>query len=69
MLRWALAFFLVALLAALFGFTDIAAGAAWVGRLLCFLFLAAFVVAFTAGLVKIRHGRVIVLRLHPPRKP
>jgi len=60
MLRWAVAFFLVALLAALFGFTDIAAGAAWVGRLLCFLFLAAFVFAFTLGLVRVRRGRIVV---------
>jgi uncharacterized membrane protein YtjA (UPF0391 family) len=69
MLRWALAFFLVALLAALFGYADIAAGAAWVGRLLCFIFLAAFVVAFTVGLVKIRYGRVVIVHLHHSRKP
>lgn len=61
MLRWAVAFFLVALLAALFGFTDLAAGAAWIGRFLCFLFLAAFVLAFTAGIVRVRRGRIVVI--------
>jgi uncharacterized membrane protein YtjA (UPF0391 family) len=54
-------FFVVALLAALFGFTDLAAGAAWIGRFLCFLFLAAFVLAFTAGIVRVRLGRVLVI--------
>ena len=66
MLRWAVAFFLIALLAAVFGFTDIAAGAAWVGRLLCFLFLAAFVFAFTLGLTRSRRGRIIVV--HGPSR-
>ena len=65
MLRWALAFFLVAILASLFGFTDIATGAAWVGRLICFIFLAAFVIAFAAGLVSVRHGRIRIG--HHPR--
>jgi len=68
MLRWAAAFFLVALLAALFGFTDLAAGAAWIGRLLCFLFLAAFVFAFTAGLVRVRRSRLLVVTSPPPRR-
>lgn len=68
MLRWAAAFFLVALLAAIFGFTDLAAGAAWVGRLLCFLFLAAFVFAFTAGLVRVRRSRLVVVTSPPPRR-
>ena len=61
MLRWAVAFFIVALLAAMFGFTDLAAGAACVGRFLCFLFLAVFVVAFTAGIVRVRRGRIVVI--------
>lgn len=61
MLRWALAFFVVALLAALFGYSDLATGAAWVGRLLCFVFLAAFVISFTAGLVRVRKGRLVIV--------
>lgn len=67
MLRWALAFFLVALLAAVFGFTDLASGAAWIGRMLCFVFLACFVIAFTAGLVRVRRGRVRIVHFHSHR--
>ena len=68
MLRWAVAFFLVALIAAVFGFTDIAAGAAWIGRLLCFLFLAAFVFAFAAGLIRVRRRRILVVTSHADRR-
>ena len=39
MLSWALTFFIVALVAALFGFTGIAAGAAAVAKFLFFLFV------------------------------
>jgi len=49
MLRWALAFLVVALIAAVFGFTDIAAGAAYFARVLFFLFLVLFVVAIVLG--------------------
>lgn len=66
MLRWALAFFVVALLAALFGYADLATGAAWVGRLLCFVFLAAFVISFTAGLVRVRRGRLVIVHHRKP---
>jgi uncharacterized membrane protein YtjA (UPF0391 family) len=40
LLRWALAFFIIALIAALFGFGNIAEGAADIARFLFFLFLA-----------------------------
>ena len=66
MLRWALAFFLIALLAAVFGFTDIAAGAAWVGKLLCFIFLAAFVLSFVAGLRGVRRRRIVIVHRSLP---
>ena len=39
MLKWALIFFVVAIVAALFGFTCIAAGAAEIAKILFFLFL------------------------------
>ena len=61
MLRWSIAFFLVALLAALFGFTDVAAGAAWMGKVLCFVFLACFVIAFVTGLFRVRRRRRLVV--------
>jgi uncharacterized membrane protein YtjA (UPF0391 family) len=43
LLRWALAFLVISLIAALFGFTGIAAGAEDIARFLFFLFLAGFV--------------------------
>lgn len=45
MLRWAIAFFVIALLAAVFGFGGIAAGAAGIARILFFIFLVLFVFA------------------------
>jgi uncharacterized membrane protein YtjA (UPF0391 family) len=42
MLRWALIFFVVSLVAAVFGFTGIAAAAAGVARILFFFFVVLF---------------------------
>ncbi len=42
MLKWTLIFLVVALVAALFGFTDIAAASAGIARILFFIFLALF---------------------------
>jgi uncharacterized membrane protein YtjA (UPF0391 family) len=39
MLRWSLAFFMVAIIAAIFGFGGIASGSAEIAELLFFLFL------------------------------
>jgi uncharacterized membrane protein YtjA (UPF0391 family) len=44
MLRWALLFFLISLVAAALGFTDIAAGAASIAKLLFFVFLVIFLI-------------------------
>jgi uncharacterized membrane protein YtjA (UPF0391 family) len=44
MLRWALIFFVVALLAAVLGFTGIAVAAAGVAKVLFFLFVTLFLV-------------------------
>jgi len=44
MLRWALIFFVVALLAAVLGFTGIAVAAAGVAKILFFLFVALFLI-------------------------
>lgn len=51
MLRWSLAFFIVAIIAAVFGFGGIAAGATDIARLLFFFFLVVFVVSLLWGLV------------------
>ena len=51
MLYYALAFFLVALIAAVLGFTGIAAGAAAIAKILFFVFLAVAALTFIASLV------------------
>lgn len=51
MLRWALAFFVIALIAALFGFTGIAQGAVQIARVLFFLFLVLFAISLIFGLI------------------
>ncbi len=51
MLRWALGFFIVSLVAGLFGFTGIAAGAAGVAKVLFFLAISLFVIFLVTGLM------------------
>jgi uncharacterized membrane protein YtjA (UPF0391 family) len=50
MLNWALMFFVVALLAAVFGFTGIAIAAAGVAKILFFVFLVLFLVSLIGHL-------------------
>ena len=50
MLRWAVIFFVISIIAALFGFTDIAAGAAEIAKVLFFIFVAVFVIFLVLGL-------------------
>jgi uncharacterized membrane protein YtjA (UPF0391 family) len=52
MLRWAIGFFVIALVAALFGFGGIAVAAAGVAKLLFFVFLILFLVALLGGLLR-----------------
>jgi uncharacterized membrane protein YtjA (UPF0391 family) len=52
MLNWALTFLVVALLAAVFGFTGIAVAAAGVAKILFYLFLVLFLVSLIAGLAR-----------------
>jgi uncharacterized membrane protein YtjA (UPF0391 family) len=49
MLRWALLFLVVALVAALFGFTTVAGTAYAAAKILFFVFLVLFVVALLLG--------------------
>ena len=49
MLRWSLIFLVIALVAALFGYTDIASGAAGIAQVLFFIFLALFIIAMVVG--------------------
>ncbi len=53
MLKWALIFFLVSIVAGFFGFTNVAVGARTIAKILFFIAIAIFVVllilALTAG--------------------
>jgi uncharacterized membrane protein YtjA (UPF0391 family) len=52
MLRWAAIFFVIALVAAVFGFGGIAAGATEIAKVLFFLFLVIFVITLIMGVVR-----------------
>jgi uncharacterized membrane protein YtjA (UPF0391 family) len=56
MLMWAVTFFVIAIIAAVFGFGGIAAGATSIAKILFFLFLLLFVISLIFGLVR-RNGR------------
>jgi uncharacterized membrane protein YtjA (UPF0391 family) len=49
MLRWSVIFFVVAIIAAIFGFGGIAEGAASIAQILFFIFLALFVITILFG--------------------
>ena len=50
MLKWALIFFLISIVAGLFGFTGLARGSATIAKILFFLFLIAFLVSLVMGM-------------------
>ena len=52
MLRWSLGFFIVALIAAVLGFTGIAVAAAGIAKILFFLFLALFLITMVGHLLR-----------------
>jgi uncharacterized membrane protein YtjA (UPF0391 family) len=52
MLQWALAFFIIALIAAVFGFGGIAVAAAGIAKILFFIFLVLFLIALVSGLMR-----------------
>lgn len=49
MLRWAAIFFVIAIVAALFGFGGIAEGAASIAKILFFIFIVLFVAVIAFG--------------------
>lgn len=51
LLGWSILFLVVALLAGVFGFTGIAADAAWIAKLLFVIFLILFLVSVIRGLL------------------
>ncbi|MDF3833508.1 DUF1328 domain-containing protein [Cupriavidus basilensis] len=52
MLHYAVVFFVIALIAAVFGFGGIAAGAVEIAKILFFVFLVVALVTFVIGLVR-----------------
>lgn len=54
MLKWALIFFVISLVAALFGFGGIASGAAAIAKILFYIAIALFVVFLVMGLLAIK---------------
>jgi uncharacterized membrane protein YtjA (UPF0391 family) len=55
MLSWSITFFIVALIAAVFGFGNIAEGATSIAKVLFFIFLILFVLSLVTGMF--RRGR------------
>jgi uncharacterized membrane protein YtjA (UPF0391 family) len=53
-LRWALIFFLVSIVAGIFGFTDISAASADIARFLFYVFAVIFLVLLILGLTIFR---------------
>lgn len=58
MLGWALTFLVIALIAALLGFTAIAGAAMGVAKILFFVFLALFVISLVMHFVRGRGARL-----------
>lgn len=54
MLHYAAVFFVIALIAAVFGFGGIAAGAASIAKVLFYVFLIGFVISLVMGLLQRR---------------
>ena len=52
MLRWALIFLIVAIVAGIFGFAGIMVAAAGIAKMLFYIFLILFAVSLVAGLVR-----------------
>ena len=52
MLYYAVVFFIIAIVAAVFGFGGVAAGAASIAQVLFFIFLGLFLASLSAGLIR-----------------
>ena len=52
MLYYAAVFFVIALIAAIFGFTGIAAGAVEIAKILFFIFVVLFAISLVVGLLR-----------------
>ena len=52
MLKWAAIFFVIAILAAVLGFSGLAAGAAEIAKVLFFVFILVFVITLIVGMMR-----------------
>jgi uncharacterized membrane protein YtjA (UPF0391 family) len=52
MLAWAVAFFLIAIVAAILGFTGVAVGAASIAKVLFFVFVVLFLISLIGGMLR-----------------
>lgn len=57
MLSWSLMFFILSLVAAFFGFTDVALASAGMAKVIFYVFVALFVLSLVSGLVGFGGGR------------
>lgn len=51
MLGWAIAFFIISIIAAIFGFTGVATAAAGIAKIIFFIFVTLFVITLIAFLI------------------
>jgi uncharacterized membrane protein YtjA (UPF0391 family) len=51
-LRWAIAFFIIAILAAVLGFTGISVAAAGIAKILFYIFIVLFLISLVGGLMR-----------------
>jgi uncharacterized membrane protein YtjA (UPF0391 family) len=54
MLKWALIFFIISLIAGVFGFTGIASGAAAMAKILFYIAVALFLLFLVLGLIALK---------------
>ena len=59
MLYWSLVFFVIALIAAVFGFGVIASAAAGIAKILFFVFLVLFILSMAATIVQGRRPPIV----------
>jgi uncharacterized membrane protein YtjA (UPF0391 family) len=52
LLRWAIAFFIIAILAAVLGFTGISVAAAGIAKILFYIFIILFLISLIGGLMR-----------------
>ncbi len=52
MLYWTVVFFVIAIIAGIFGFWDISAGATYIAKILFFVFIVLFVLSLVARMIK-----------------